>query len=369
MTENEDLGYDFIIGRDIMSKLGMDISFEKEVITWEGTEVPMRDFSRLKKWNLSKYEIRAIIQESNEPMVTQTATNRMIKILDSNYQKAILKSVVAGAKHLTSKERDKLYALLIKFQNIFDGTLGKWKIDPVYFELKEGSTPHSQRHYPVPHLYKETFRKELERLVKLGVLEKVQESEWGSPTFIIPKKDLRVRFVSDFRRLNQKVKRKPYPLPRISDTLQELEGFQYATSLDLNMGYYHIVLSDKSSDMCTIVTEFGKYRYKRLPMGVACSPDIFQAKIYELLGDIQGVKAYIDDILVIKRGSFDEHLQQLEEVFGRCQKAGLKMNAEKCRFGLNEIDYLGYIVTPNGIKPNPKKIQAIKALEKAKNCY
>ena len=104
-------------------------------------------------------------------------------------------------------------------------------------------------------------------------------------------------------------------------------------------------------------------------MGVACSPDIFQAKIYELLGDIQGVKAYIDDILVIKRGSFDEHLQQLEEVFDRCQKAGLKMNAEKCRFGLNEIDYLGYIVTPNGIKPNPKKIQAIKALEKAKNCY
>ena len=102
---------------------------------------------------------------------------------------------------------------------------------------------------------------------------------------------------------------------------------------------------------------------------MACSPDIFQAKIYELLGDIQGVKAYIDDILVIKRGSFDEHLQQLEEVFGRCQKAGLKMNAEKCRFGLNEIDYLGYIVTPNGIKPNPKKIQAIKALEKAKNCY
>ena len=185
LTENEDLGYDFIIGRDIMSKLGMDISFEKEVITWEGTEVPMRDFSRLRKWNLSKYEIRAIIQESNEPLVTQAATNRMIKILDSNYQKANLKNVVAGAKHLTLKERDKLYALLLRFQDIFDGTLGKWETDPVDFELKEGSTPHSQRHYPVPHLYKETFRKELERLVKLGVLEKVQESEWGSPTFII----------------------------------------------------------------------------------------------------------------------------------------------------------------------------------------
>ena len=66
------------------------------------------------------------------------------------------------------------------------------------------------------------------------------------------------------------------------------------------MGYYHIRLSDEASNMCTIVTEFGKYRYKRLPMGVSCSPDIFQSKIYELLGDIEGTKAYIDDILVIK---------------------------------------------------------------------
>ena len=80
-------------------------------------------------------------------------------------------------------------------------------------------------------------------------------------------------------------------MPRISDTLQQLEGFQYATSLDLNMAYYNIVLSSEASDMCTIVTEYGKYRYKRLPMGVSCSPDIFQSKIYELLGDIEGTKA------------------------------------------------------------------------------
>ena len=67
--------------------------------------------------------------------------------------------------------------------------------------------------------------------------------------------------------------------------------------------------------MCTVITEYGKYRYKRLPMGVACSPDIFQAKINELLGDIEGTKAYIDDILVVKKGKFDEHLEQLNEIF------------------------------------------------------
>jgi hypothetical protein len=153
-------------------------------------------------------------------------------------------------------------------------------------------------------------------------------------------------------------------LPRIGDTLQQLEGFQYATSLDLIMGYYHIPLSETSADMCTIVTEYGKYRYKQLLMGVSCSPDIFQAKIYELLGDIEGTKAYIDDILVIKKGTFYEHLVQLKEIFKRCLKTGLKLNAEKCCFGLNEIDYLGYIVTPTGIKPNPQKIKTIQALER-----
>ena len=136
-----------------------------------------------------------------------------------------------------------------------------------------------------------------------------------------------MRFTSDFRRLNQKIKRKPYPLPRISDTLQELEGFQYATALDLNMGYYRIRLSDKSADMCTIVTEFGKFRYRRLPMGVSGSPDIFQAKIYELMGDLEGVKAYLDDILVINKGDFSQHLEQLEEVFRRCLNTNLKLNA------------------------------------------
>lgn len=364
VTNAEDLGYDVILGRDLLLNLKMNISFEHEVVSWEGIDIPMRDFNKIRKYKLDNREFKAFIQERSEPIVTQEATDRIMKILDSNYQKANLKAVVRGAKHLNEKEKTLLYNLLIKYENIFDGTLGEWKTSPVNFELIEGATPHSQRHYPVPHLYKSTFKKELDRLEKLGVLERVQQSEWGSPTFIVPKKDNKVRFVSDFRRLNLKLKRKPYPLPRISDTLQQLEGFQYATSLDMNMGYYHIRLSPEASDMCTIITEFGKYRYKRLPMGVSCSPDIFQAKIYELLGDIEGTKAYIDDILVIKRGLFEGHLEQLEEIFRRCQKTNLELNAEKCRFGLNEIDYLGYIVTPEGIKPNPKKIQAIQAMER-----
>ena len=236
LFESTDLGYDMVIGRDIMYKLGMDISFEHKNISWEGIVIPMRDFNKLRKYKMSKLELKAFISETAEPVVTDQATKRIVRILDANYQKADLKVVAQQAIHLNPREREMLYDLLIKYQKIFDGRLGEWKTDPADLELKDGEEPHCQRHYPVPRIHREVFKKDLERLGKLGVLEKTNDSEWGSPSFIIPKKNGTVRFISDFRRLNQKIKRKPYPLPRISDTLQQLEGFQYATSLDINMG-------------------------------------------------------------------------------------------------------------------------------------
>ncbi len=178
-----------------------------------------------------------------------------------------------------------------------------------------------------------------------------------------------VRFVTDFRRVNKNIVRKPYPIPHISETMQQLlvDGFQFATALDLNMGYYSIQLDVESKDITTIVTEFGKFRYNVLPMGLVSSGgDIFQAKVNELLGDIEGVKAYIDDILVLNKGTFKDHVDQLCTCFQRIRRAGLKINAKKCSFGLKEIPYLDYIITREGIKPDPKKVQGIMDLERPK---
>ena len=127
-------------------------------------------------------------------------------------------------------------------------------------------------------MYEHTLKMEVERLIKLGVLRKINNSEWAAPTFIIPKKDGSVRFISDFRELNKRIKRKPYPIPKIQDLLLKLEGFKYATSLDLNMGYYLIELDTISRKLCTIVLPWGKYQYQKLPMGLCNSPDIFQEK-------------------------------------------------------------------------------------------
>jgi hypothetical protein len=109
--------------------------------------------------------------------------------------------------------------------------------------------------------------------------------------------------------------RKPYPIPKISTTLQELVGFTYATTLDLNMGYYTIRLGPTAAKMCTIIFPWGKYSYQRSPMGFAGSADIFQAEMGNLMATLEYVRVYIDNLMVITNSSNDDHLDKLEQVF------------------------------------------------------
>jgi hypothetical protein len=191
--------------------------------------------------------------------------------------------------------------------------------------------------------------------------------QWALPTFIIPKKDSTVRTISDFRELNKRIVRKPYPIPKISTILQELEGFTHATSLDLNMGYYTIRLDPTASKMCTFIFPWGKYSYKRLPMGFGGPADIFQAQIMDLMASLECVRAYMDNLLIITRQTLDKHLQKMETVLTRLRHAGLNVNAAKSSLFAYEIEYLGYILTRERIKPQPKQVQAILTLNPPNN--
>ena len=180
------------------------------------------------------------------------------QILDAKYEPAILKEVTKECTHLELKQQLQLYKLLEKYSILFDGTIGRWKNELYEIDLKAGAQPYHARPFPIPKIHEKTLRMEVERLVQIGVLKKINQSEWAVPTFIIPKKDGTVRFISDFREVNKRIKRKPYPIPNIQDLLLKLEGFKYGTSLDLNMGYYHIELSPDSKRICTIVLPWGK---------------------------------------------------------------------------------------------------------------
>jgi hypothetical protein len=135
----------------------------------------------------------------------------------------------------------------------------------------------------------------------------------------------------------------------------------------LNMGYYTIRLDRDASKICTVFFPWGKYSNKRLPMGIAGSPDIFQNKMLELMEDLEYVRTYLDDLLCISRSNLEDHLKKFEEVLRSLCNAGLKVNTEKSTFCALEIEYLGYILTRDGIKPQSNKMQAILAIQPSTN--
>ena len=116
------------------------------------------------------------------------------------------------------------------------------------------------------------------------------------------------------------------------DLVQTLVGFRYATTLELNMGYYTIRLSPMAQDICTIVTPWGKYAYTRLPMGLMCAPYIFQEKMYTLMQGIEYVRTYLDDLLVLSTGTYEDHLTKLSTVMDKLIQARLRVHIKKCTF-------------------------------------
>ncbi len=363
LPENSKLPYDMIIGRDLMRELKMDVIYSDNIVTWDDLKLPMQQVKQNGSW----IDMEALFEDTTESEPVKSSMKRLHRILDANYETPDLEKEVAQMTHLNGIQRQLLLTLLTKHEKLFDGKLGEFTGPPVEIELKPGAKPYHARSFPIPHIHEQTFKKDLDRLVSVGVLTKVNHSEWAAPAFIVPKKDGRVRFVTDFRRLNKMIKRTPYPLPHIKDMLLKVSNFTYATALDLVMGYYNITLSDDAKKLCTITTPFGKYEYNRLPMGVSVAPDIFQERICQLFDEIESVRAFIDDLLVVTHGDFQDHIDQLDLVMTKLEEAGLKCKIDKCFFAQPEMEYLGYIITTEGVKPNPKKVQAILDMQRPTN--
>jgi hypothetical protein len=359
--------YDLILGTVSMKEFGNISNFRDKMITIDETILPMRDVNKLQGTSMLK-ALRHNHSLAMEPQSTQDATDRATQILDANYKIAYLQLVVRdNCKHLKVDQQKQLLQLLRKYELLFDGTLGDWKTKPVSFQLKEGASPYHGRAFPVPKIHTETLIKEVNRLVQLVVLERQPASEWARTLFIMQKKNKTVHFLSNFWEVYKRLLRQPFPIPKISMVLQELEGFTFATALGLNMGYYTIRLDPDASRICTVIFPWGKYSYKRLQMGIAGSPDIFQCKMLELMEDLKYVRAYLDDLLCISRSSLEDHLNKLEEVLRLLRDAGLKVNADKSTFCALEIEYLGYILTRDCIKPQSNKVQAILMIQPPKN--
>jgi len=240
--------------------------------------------------------------------------------------------------------------------------------EPVKINLKEGIEPFclsTARRIPIPLLPKVT--EELHRMESAGVIEKVTKpTEWCAPMVPVLKKSGKIRICVDLKRLNRAVKRELYQLPTLEDVTSSLTGSTIFSLLDAESGFWQVPLTQQSSELTTFITPIGRYCFKRLPFGISSAPEIFQRKMVELLHGLEGVRCYMDDILVHGK-DMAEHDHRLSKVMDRVKSAGLRLNNSKCVLRQPKLDFLGQVISSDGMEPSPAKVAAIKDMEEPTN--
>ena len=156
-------------------------------------------------------------------------------------------------------------------------------------------------------------------------------------------------------------------MPHINDLIQDVGKYKHVTALDLSMGHYHLKLDKELFNMSTFMSPFGLYKYKRMAMGLSISPDTFQEKMSKLFGDSPWIKVYLDDLLIFSNGSYKDHLKKVDQALARLKSKNLAVNALKTYWAVQEVDYLGFRLTREGVLPQAKKVEAIVGMQIPKN--
>ena len=211
-------------------------------------------------------------------------------------------------------------------------------------------------------------KSELERLTEMNIITPVDTpTDWISSLVVVAKSDKTIRLCIDPKPLNRALKRNDYAMPTIEDVLPELQGARYFTHLDAKNGFWHVQLDEDSSFLTTFETPFEKYRWLRMPFGVSPAPEEFQRRIDVALQGLQSVIAVHDDIIVWGSGATDQeasedHDHKLRALLQRCRDVNLKLNRNKVELKQTQITYLGHIISSDGLRADPKKIDAVKQI-------
>lgn len=259
------------------------------------------------------------------------------------------------------------------FQFFVEGDkLGNTSVIEHKIRIIPGSKIINVRQYRIPHQHRKPLQDIIADYEEQGIIEKCQ-SNYNSPAMLVPKKDDEnekkdFRFVVDFKKLNETCEVLNFPIPLIDDILDGLGNCKYFTTLDIKGAFHQITLEKDSRDYTAFTVDHFQYRWIRMPMGLSASPLTWQRAINIILSELigKGVYVYLDDIIIYGKTVF-EHNNILYGVMSALKKYNLQLKISKCNFFAKEFDYLGFVITADGIKVNQKKVEAIQAFPTPKN--
>ena len=213
-----------------------------------------------------------------------------------------------------------------------------------------------------PHKLRDKVRAELERMEELGVIERVNcPTDWISAMTVIHKPDGRVRICLDPHGLNAAIRREHYPMPTFEQIAARMPNARVFSKFDATSGYWQLPLTDESSYLTTFNTQFGRYRYKVMPFGISSASEIWQRAMVDEFGQLEGVEIVADDILIWGEDAA-QHDARLSAFLKKVLSSGLKLNKAKSIIRASEIEYVGHVISCDGVKPSADRINSIVQL-------
>jgi transposase InsO family protein len=191
------------------------------------------------------------------------------------------------------------------------------------------------------------------------IVEEKEPSDWCSPLLVRRKPNGKLRVCMDPRYLNSFLRRATYALPDVECVFPKFRGAKFFSKMDMTAGFWQVLLDEASSRLCTFSTPFGRYRYLRLPFGIAPAPELFHRIVGDVLDGMVGAMHFVDDVLVWGETQ-EEHDQRLAEVLRRFREVGFTFNPLKCEFSKPSVLFLGHLVDGQTVRPNPDKVSVIR---------
>ena len=301
-----------------------------------------------------KVSTESIVVEKDSKTVEDTVTvgtDDLIKTLDVDL------SNITDSQYLEQTRK-----LLKKHSYVFLG-----KEDPIgcTHSIKHvinttDDIPISQPYRRIPPHLIEEVRDHLNDLLKKGIITE-SESAYAAPIVLVRKKSGELRICNDYRKLNTKVARDAFPLPRIEESLESLGKAKIFSTLDLASAYNQIEVDEKDRHKTAFTTPFGLFEQIRMPFGIANAPSTFQRLMTNIFRNeiLDFLIVYLDDIIIYSE-TMEEHLENLDLVFTKLKQHGLKLKASKCSLFKKEIKYLGHVLSADGLATDPEKTVVVK---------
>lgn len=247
----------------------------------------------------------------------------------------------------------------------------KFNLPPVKIFYDQSKPPCRNVFSNIPLAVRPLVEERLEGLVSANIIERIvdgMDTSFCSSMLVVPKGKDDIRLVVDLRGPNRYIYRTPFAMPTLEKILAELNGAKWFSTIDLSNAFFHMELDEESRHLTNFYTEFGMFRCVRLPFGLCNAPDLFQEALQrKVLAGCKGCKNYLDDVLVFGRTKA-EHDENLAAVLARLENHNVKLNDNKCTFGTQSAEFLGFTLTPDGWKISEQKTEAIKNFRRPTTC-